>query len=431
METYNTTDVFTPTRQAKLTFIERLGNDLNNDLVDALRTPGTQIVIYGHSGTGKSTLLFNVVNRIYENIIITRCTSDITYEQLILDAFDRLNIYYEATSTKKNITSIGFSLSGEYLFLKSSLNATRTNESTTTSQRLLPPQLTAQRLAEFMGAANCCWIIEDFHKTRVDQKTKLSEQLKVFVDTSEQYPNVKTILIGAVNTAREVIEYNQEMHNRVVELFVPILEEDELHKILEKGEELLNIIFTQKMKNEIVKFSSGLASITHRIALNMCQANNIEFSQSEKISFTEKDLVNALKKYVNSSSDTLRRRFESATKVDRVRKYNNGKIILEALSNLEFGEVHQNALLVEIKKTHPDYPQGNLSMYLDLLQKTEKGEVIILNPNNGKYSFSDPLIRTYIKCIRSIEHEGNLDPRIKERKLKEAMELIISEVFKE
>ena len=424
-----TTEVFTPTKQAKLTFVERHVDELNENLVDALRTPGTQVVIYGHSGTGKSTLLFNVVNRLYEKTITTRCTADLTYDQLIINAFDSLNIYYQNATGDKKSSQITTNISSEYSLIKAAIGASFANERTTSMQRIVPPQLTAQRLAEFMGAANCCWIIEDFHKIKTDQKTKLSQQLKVFVDSSEAYPEVKTVLIGAVNTAREVIEYDSEMNNRVAELFVPLMTDTELHQILNKGEQLLNINFGQKIKNEIVRFSSGLASVTHRLALNMCQANNIDSTQTVLKNFNDNDFLKALKKYLSSSSDSMRKRYELATKVQKVRKFDNGKIILKAMANLDFNEIQQNTIFQEIKKEHPTYPQSNLSIYLSDLQKPEKGEIIIMNPNNGKYAFSDPLIRTSIKCLNDIENEGQLDPKVKERKIREALELLINDVF--
>lgn len=428
--THRVTDVFTPTKQAKLTFVERLTNDLNNDFVDALRTPGTQIVVYGHSGTGKSTLVFNIIHRIYENNVVSRCTSEITYEQLILNAFDALNVYYDSSQTTKTGKGLNGSISAEYGFLKAAIGASYQTEKSTITQRVIPPQLTAQRLAEFMGAANCCWIIEDFHKVKENEKVKLSQQLKVFVDTSEKYDSVKAILIGAVTTAREVIEYDNEMNNRVAELYVPLMLDEELHEILEKGEQLLNVSFSQKSKNEIVKFSSGLGSITHKIALLMCQSQGIEITQNERYTFNDGDFTQAIRKFINANSDTLKKRFDSAIKVGKVRKFDNGKIILEALSKFDFDEVQQNELLSEIRKNNPDYPQASLSIYLKNLQSTEKGAVIIVNPDNGKYSFSDPLISTYVKCVTKIVQEGIVDPKARERKVKEAMEILFAEILK-
>ena len=33
-------------------------------------------------------------------------------------------------------------------------------------KRYVPPQLTSQKLAEFFGEANTCWIIDDIHKIK-------------------------------------------------------------------------------------------------------------------------------------------------------------------------------------------------------------------------------------------------------------------------
>lgn len=56
-------DVYTPSSPATLTFVER--GSLNDLLVDAIRTKGKQLIIYGHTGTGKSTLLFNKLYQTY------------------------------------------------------------------------------------------------------------------------------------------------------------------------------------------------------------------------------------------------------------------------------------------------------------------------------------------------------------------------------
>ena len=66
-------DVFTPTRPARLTFIER--SNINERLVDALRTPGKQLVVFGHSGSGKTTLLVNKLHQVYDDHVTTRCMS--------------------------------------------------------------------------------------------------------------------------------------------------------------------------------------------------------------------------------------------------------------------------------------------------------------------------------------------------------------------
>ncbi len=60
IDIFRVTDVFTPATPARVTFVER--DAINEKLVNALNTPGKQIVVYGHSGNGKSTFLVNKLN---------------------------------------------------------------------------------------------------------------------------------------------------------------------------------------------------------------------------------------------------------------------------------------------------------------------------------------------------------------------------------
>ena len=97
---YQVEQVFTPSTLARLNFIEREG--IRNRLTDALRTPGKQLVVYGHTGSGKSTVVSNKLNQLYEDQVITRCTSQTTYEQMVRGAFDYLEAYYVDSKSKSS-----------------------------------------------------------------------------------------------------------------------------------------------------------------------------------------------------------------------------------------------------------------------------------------------------------------------------------------
>ena len=97
-------------------------------------------------------------------------------------------------------------------------------------KRVIAPQLTAQTLARFLGEAGCCWVLEDFHKIAARHKKRLAQMLKLFLDMSYDYPHLKIIALGAVDTAREVIEYDNEMRTRVAEIHVPLMTEEELER---------------------------------------------------------------------------------------------------------------------------------------------------------------------------------------------------------
>lgn len=107
-------------------------------------------------------------------------------------------------------------------------------------QQILPPQSTPQMLARLLGGAECCWVLEDFHKMESTEKVKLAQIMKVFMDMADAYRNLKIIAIGAVGSARQAVEADAEMKNRVSEIFVPLMSDEEIGQIIQKGQDLLN-----------------------------------------------------------------------------------------------------------------------------------------------------------------------------------------------
>jgi len=394
---YKSQDVFTPTMPAKASFVER--DALNTQLVDALETPGKQIVVYGQSGTGKTTLLINKLYPFYANRKITsRCTIATTFEGLLLGAFDQLDVFYASGASIKKATDITGKIEQSYLTLKAAIEAKSSTEEQATLSRLIPPQLTPQRLAEFCGAAGCCWVLEDFHKVPTSEKAKLSQVMKVFTDTAADFPSVKVIAIGAVGTAREVIQYDPEMRNRVAEIAVPMMTVDELKAILLKGEELLKIKFGEH-KDQIAKYSSGMGAVCHQLALNICNTANIRGTCEKETWITNGQFKDAIKRYVDDSSDTLKTVFDIALKQERSRTFDNTRIILGALTLLgDKGGTHAQ-ILKKIREGSPQYPTGNLTTYLGELQTAKRGQIIRCDTASGEFFFSDPLYLAYAQCM--------------------------------
>jgi hypothetical protein len=395
VEIYSASEVFTPTQHAKLNFVER--PELENRLYDSLRTPGKQIVVYGHSGSGKSSLLERKLRQIYAHHITTRCVQSMTFEQLVLDAFDQLDFYYinqkDASSTESRESQIDLQFAQVRLAIQKSSEFA----SGTTSARLLPPQLTPQRLAQFMGRRGLCWVLEDFHKLLPLQKKALAQAMKVFVDESGEYPEVRVIAIGAVGTAREVVEYDVEMRTRVAEVHVPAMSPEELHQILRMGEKLLNITFTSLQKDQIVKYSNGLASVCHDLALNVCQVADIERTSPTRHVFSAEEMASAVRRYVSNVSDSLKAQFDSALRREKTRKYDNTRLILSSLAKCDENGMSHAEILDGIRQVHPEYPPSNLTNYLDELQRTSRGGLIRYDANSNKYMFSDPIYQVYAK----------------------------------
>ena len=66
-----TVDVFTPTKSADLNYIER--PELEKQIVSSLDMPGKQILIFGHSGSGKTTVIRRLLNKKKYRFIKVHC----------------------------------------------------------------------------------------------------------------------------------------------------------------------------------------------------------------------------------------------------------------------------------------------------------------------------------------------------------------------
>ena len=328
---------------------------------------------------------------------MSRCTVATTFENLLLTAFDQLDVFYLSTASLKTSSSVKGTVEQSYLAIKASIEATASTENQITVNRLLPPQLTPQKLAELCGAAGCCWVLEDFHKVPISEKTKISQIMKVFTDTAIQYPLTKIVAVGAVHTARQVIEYDNEMRTRVAEIEVPMMTSQELVFILKKGEQLLNIRFGGH-KDEIARYSSGLGAICHQIALNICVSAGVESTCLKETWFKNEDFRGALQRYLDNSSDTLKSVFDKATKRERGGKFDNTRLILKAITLLGQDGATYGEILKKIQQEAKGYPSGNLTTYLKDLQGAKRATILRFDPASGKYFFSDPLYFAFAQC---------------------------------
>jgi energy-coupling factor transporter ATP-binding protein EcfA2 len=376
-------------------FVER--EAINNKLVNALQTPGKQIVVYGHSGSGKTTLLVNKLHQLYEHHVTTPCMKGVTFDQLMLDAFDQLGPYFVSESSSARKATNSSEIAATYKLISAKLSESTTTEESNKKQRALPPQLTPQNLARFMGDAKCCWVLEDFHKIEDSEKQRLSQLMKVFMDMSDQYEELKIVALGAVDTARQVVDYDPEMKNRVAEIRVDLMIPDEIKEIIGKGEKALNIAFEPLTKAAIATYSSGLASVCHHLCLNICDAAGLEGTHpgDTPLQIPRSALAEALTTYVQEASDSIKSSFDKALKKERKSKYNNAELILRALCKAQEEGLARGDLLTRIRAAEPQFPNSNLEHYLKKLQLDEYGALLRFSPLSNCYSFTDPFFRVF------------------------------------
>lgn len=404
MEKFELNDIFTPSSPATHTFVNR--PTINSLLVDAIRTRGKQLIIYGHSGTGKTTLLYNKLNQTYDDFIISRCTSDLTFDQLVRNAFDQLGKFFVSKTTKSKSRKIDSTISTDYKIIKGTLGYTKSHDSHDELQPVVGPQLTPQKLAAFFGSSNSCWVIDDFHKMEETQKKKLAQYMKVFMDESVNFPYVKIIAIGAVGTAKEVLNLDKELNNRVSEINVPFMSHEELKEIINKGESKLNISIDESVKEKIVQFSTGLPAVTHQLCFNLCLSKNLYETSEIHLYLDNDDFRYALGNYIITNSGYLHDRYEKA--VEEPTEYHLPiyyhivrSFITSKKNNLSLEDV-QNYFK---KNKHPQQ-KTLLQHLLNQLTKPSRGNVLSFDESSETWFISDPFFRVYGICAMNLSDQN-------------------------
>jgi hypothetical protein len=385
-ELYN---VYTPASAATLTFVER--TEIEDQIKRALMMPGMQLIVYGHSGSGKTTVTTNVLKNSNIKYIVTNCSRGDIMIDLVRDAFDRLNVFYTATRSGKSASGITSELNAALPGVDSSLQISIRNEMEESSERVLALQPTFQRLADFLGKEQVVWIIEDFHKVDVEERQKLSSILKIFADKSNTYSAVKIIAIGAVGTAREIINHSEDLVNRVAEIHVPLMTKEEIERIITIGQILMNVEFSKQIIADIIMFSNSLPAVCHHLCYNMCYKNGILATQKSKKVLTENFSRDAIKPYLQQKSDSFKETFDRALK-PRDGKYDTRRI-LEAFCHNEKDELTPREIL-NYRNNNTRY-RTSINAYLKLLTTVDYGEVLRFNENSGRYSFATPFHKAY------------------------------------
>jgi Cdc6-like AAA superfamily ATPase len=426
-KSYILEDVFTPTTEAKLTYVTR--ETIENELEKNVKIPGQQIVIYGHSGSGKTTLLRNKLKKLNQSYIKTHCEKNTTFESLLLQAFDSLNVFYKNQRVESHSNQISSELKATYLDISASIKATNTSTASAKSERVVPIQLTPLRLSQFLGAINCIWIIEDFHKVSDIEKQRIADVIKIFIDTANDFKKVKIICIGAVGTARELLQFDDNLYNRINELPIPLMTDNELEEIVKKGFNLMNLTIEQSLIDKIVYYSHNLGSVCHQICYDLCFYNNIKKSKFFKEEITEDDFRKAIDSFVRKNSDTYNKIYDKIVSLDL------GWHILKTFESVEKEFVSIGELEIRIPD-HKKLDREDFQELLFLLASSEFNEIIRFDRTSQKYSISTPFFRAFLKMKMALEHieqkeakKRKRNKRYKKYALKEQSSMIMDDAF--
>jgi hypothetical protein len=242
--------------------------DVQTRLRRSLTEVGKQLVVYGETGVGKTSLVEHACRALNSRSVTVQCGNDL--ESILREALAKAGIAEESfEEIERTSGRAGLKASLGFLF------AGWQREDIDTKRRTSYPVSieTTTRLA--LDAAGVRVLFLDTLENADagdpaggEVRAGISRLLKSFASEG----NVKVVAAGIPAHAEPLLPLDSAAARRVAEIVVPRMADDTLTEIVLAGARLLALPFDDECVRAIVRVSQGLPSRTHEFALDAARA---------------------------------------------------------------------------------------------------------------------------------------------------------------
>jgi hypothetical protein len=392
-------DVFTPARPVSDDmFATRQYEHLQDRVEAALDEQGRQVVLFGLTGVGKTSLAnYLCRNREIERIRI-ECGSP--FEDMMREALGKVVGREEIEWIEKESAEIGIGATLAGLFNlggKASLGAE-------TKYARYPVSLATTAAEAFRLKGVRILFLDNFENLAAKEHyaetaTEIVQMMKSFSDRAAEYgvDAPKVILAGIPKASEDLIKLDGATARRTAQIEVPRMPPSEIDQILVRGENKLGIEFAGLARDRIIQFSDGFPYYTHLIALH-CARQALKDGRRE---VWLEDFDAALDAILADCDLELRSTYDSA--VETSGEVQLRKSVMEAIAALNDLEVPFRDIRRSFLGLHPEYETVKRLNFLSTVIAPLKGEYGILSDSgkpkspHNRYRFTNPLMRAYVR----------------------------------
>lgn len=265
-----TKDVFGIQRDLPLNYIERKADEILIDSLDRSH----HVVIYGSSKQGKTSL--RKKNLKEDDYILVHCNNkwDITHlhNNILKQAGYELTTSESLTTSGKAKVKATF---GWNLFSKAEAEAEgevgKQKEVTTKSLDIDIEDVNDIIKALEEIKFNKIVVLEDFHYLKPETQNDFSIALKAFHENSK----ITFLIVGVWLEENRLIALNGDLAGRVKSVNADKWENAELRQLIDQGEYLLNVKFTEEFKVNLIKESLQNVYVVQEVCYHTCTTNGI------------------------------------------------------------------------------------------------------------------------------------------------------------
>lgn len=368
-------------------------HELENAL-DALKTPGKHIFIYGDRGVGKSSLAQTAAH-IYQSAdnspIKVECDEDSSFYEIIEyiagEAVRRPSASIEETHKIKLCAKI---LSYEYTHKTTQTFKVPTVDSMTDAVSVLEDVAALHSKKPIV-------IIDEFDTIGAyEEKKKFSTLIK---HLSDKKIRIKFIFTGIASSLKELLGAHRSSPRQIGQIRLDKLHWEARFEIVDDVSRAFSIVMPDEIRFRIAGVSDGFPSYIHLISEKLFRNVFKSGDFIEKIALD--DYYDAIRDAVNDVAETLREPYEKATKRDNDDYHH----ILWALADAydperNFKNIYTSyvGICKELNLTPID--TKGVSSRLGSLKKDTFGYIIESVPNRKQwYRYRESMIRGFARLV--------------------------------
>ena len=356
------------------------------------------VVIHGSSKQGKSCIRKKNIED--SNIVVVQCLPNMTSNDIWIEGLNLLGAQIPEKIVENNEKETSDEVTGKVKggfpgVVTGAVEGTSTNlKSNGIVKTFIAPHGSNEYvkfLANQLIDTHKRLIIEDFHYLSEVTRQKIAFHLKALFES-----NVFVLLIGIWAEQNLLAYYNGDLIGRIEEINIGWTNED-LCEVLKKGEEALNISFSEKIKNEIIESSYENVGLLQRIAENICYIEGTYDKQSkttvidniESLESAREKIVSDISQRYTKIKEVFERGFKTSTELKVY--YQIFKFLIEAKDEDLINGIHQAEVLKHIQTySHKEIRPGDLTSALDKIERLQSSKKIT------------PLLMSYNKSLREI-----------------------------
>jgi hypothetical protein len=375
---HKTSDVFGVKSTLIKSYIER--DTVDEKFKNAIQD-GNEVIVYGSSKQGKTSLILKHLDE--EQYVKVECSPQTQPIDIYKSVLRQLNIGYVESETSETASEHGGKVGAGFKIkipfigdtnASAEVSDKNSNKLNATTMFVEYNLALAQDVSELLkkSGADKFIVIENFHYLELSVQETLAYDLRVFQDH-----HLIFIILGIWREANRLIQFNGDLLDRITEVPVEPWEALDFQRVIEKGEVLLNVDFSE-VRDQLISDSFDSVGVIQEICKHCCIIAGVTSTSEEKVTITQYILNEALERKAQDYGVRHIRNFEAFVDIARRTSNQSGKkslafpyyfiklLLTHNFDNIEKG-LSRAVLLEEIRRIHhrpDDVRSGDLGAFL-------------------------------------------------------------------